>query len=863
MFNWINNMKLRRKLLSFGLVLAIFPALIVGVVSFYQYDNTVKEAKKENQKLASNDLEHIVEGVYAMVKSQQEILEKYLKAAMNAARSSANRMGRFSLEDEIVSWNAKNQFDNTYRTADLPKMTLGEQWLGQISDSREPAILVDDVQKLAGGSITCTVFQRMNSAGDMLRVATNVIAKDGSRAIGTFIPAINTNGKDNPVVSKVLRRQTFQGRAFVVNAWYITLYEPIYDINSKIIGMLYVGVPQESTKSLRKAIIDTKVGTTGYVYVIDSKANYIISKGGDRDGDYIGDSRDADGNNFIKDIIDNARGLSVGSIWTTNYAWKNPGDIQSRVKVAKVMYFAPWDWIIGAGSYIDEFEEGINNIQKQGNQAYMILIFMGVIILFIATAIWFWLSGTIAKPVVEIAEIINNVAITHDLTKEVPVRGSDEIGSMAKEFNGMMKQLRESFDVVASAAVEVESNAGEVFRRATANQQRATEEEKQVQLIQKTVSDMGVTAKEVAGHSGQQKESADRSTTLIQNLVNDMKVVSEASYSQVEEANVATERVGVMGETGAKVVATANKQGEAVERVNNAVNAITKSVEEMTNAAIQSGEHGKNVLEAADEGTISVNATVEGMKSIAESSEQISEIISVITDIAEQTNLLALNAAIEAARAGSHGKGFAVVADEVGKLAQRSSEAAKEITQLIKDSTARVSEGTRLTDQSQESLKRIAEGGKVNMNAIEGISETTNILAEETEAVRKLMEELNIYAREIGGMAGKQGERRQAAQTALASLVDKSHDIETLVTSADEMVKNIGDEMKGIAERTDNMQDLTNTQAGRSKKLREITDQSIEGSRKTVEGAGEVAGISQNLQNLSKELTTQMEKFKH
>lgn len=174
---------------------------------------------------------------------------------------------------------------------------------------------------------------------------------------------------------------------------------------------------------------------------------------------------------------------------------------------------------------------------------------------------------------------------------------------------------------------------------------------------------------------------------------------------------------------------------------------IAISVDEMTKASSRSTEHGREVLRAAEEGAESVNATVEGMRAIAESSDQISEIISVITEIAEQTNLLALNAAIEAARAGSHGKGFAVVADEVGKLAQRSSEAAKEITQLIKDSSARVNEGTALTDKSQLALKKIAEGGRVNMQAIEAISNAAESLAVGTREVNAMMDNLNQLAK--------------------------------------------------------------------------------------------------------------------
>jgi methyl-accepting chemotaxis protein len=112
---------------------------------------------------------------------------------------------------------------------------------------------------------------------------------------------------------------------------------------------------------------------------------------------------------------------------------------------------------------------------------------------------------------------------------------------------------------------------------------------------------------------------------------------------------------------------------------------------------------------AAEEGGRVVETAITAMDKIEQSSKQITDIIGVIDEIAFQTNLLALNAGVEAARAGDAGKGFAVVASEVRALAQRSSEAAKEIKTLIKASSEHVGAGVKYVGESGQALKRIVD----------------------------------------------------------------------------------------------------------------------------------------------------------
>lgn len=244
----------------------------------------------------------------------------------------------------------------------------------------------------------------------------------------------------------------------------------------------------------------------------------------------------------------------------------------------------------------------------------------------------------------------------------------------------------------------------------------------------------------------------------------------------VEGAAQFTEGSRVVSESAQTLAQGAQTQSASVEEMSASIEELTRSIEAVKANALEADTAAKSTSTLAEEGGSAVKKSVEAMDRIKSSSSQISEIIQVISEIASQTNLLALNAAIEAARAGEHGLGFAVVADEVRKLAERSSEAAKEISTLIKESTQRVEEGAVLSEQTGESLTKIIEGVENTAKRIGEIAEATveqaqsaNEVSNAIQSVSQVTEQSAAGSEEMASSSEELG----AQASALRDLVSR------------------------------------------------------------------------------------------
>jgi methyl-accepting chemotaxis protein len=326
-------------------------------------------------------------------------------------------------------------------------------------------------------------------------------------------------------------------------------------------------------------------------------------------------------------------------------------------------------------------------------------------------------------------------AMAGDFSQRVPLGDKEgAIRNLAEALNTMCDNLGKAFDDVVRMFGAL--SEGDLTQRITANYQ---------------------------GGFATLKQNANMTAQRLSETVTEIKAAAgEVSSASAE---IATSTTDLSQRT--------EQQATSLERTSAAMEEITVTVRKNAENAQQASERASRTREAAQKGGQVVTSAVEAMAGIDEASRKMSDIISVIDEIARQTNLLALNAAVEAARAGEAGRGFAVVATEVRSLAQRSSQAAKDISGLITNSSGQVKGGVELVNRAGTALNDIVESIKgvadivsaiatasaEQSTGLDQIKEALSQMDEATQQNTALVEENAATAKTLADQSGAMGEQ--------------------------------------------------------------------------------------------------------
>ena len=713
----IASLSFRTRIVLLGVlsVLCTAIALLAGVAM--RSEQYTRDAQAKVDELTDTNLTDIAQGVYNLIEAQGESTQQQVDSNLKVAHFVRAQYGDVRFSEERVEWEAVNQLTQAADQIELPKLYVGETWLGQNKELSVETPLIDKIVELVGG--TATLFQRMNEEGDMLRIATNVETVNGQRAIGTYIPAINPDGNPNRVISTILQGETFHGTAYVVNAWYVTAYEPIRDEHGEIIGMLYVGIRQEQIESLREALGESRVGQTGYVYVLsgsgDKRGQYIIAPPGAEDGDSALEIRDVDGNAPVEAMLSAAQNLGVDDIEVQRYLEPSQNGMPPRWKVSYVLYYQPWDWVLVSEVYEDELHIYQRALQQGRNDMIWGISLTGVAIALVVWIVSYLATFTIVRPLVQLADTAVQIA-AGNMNLQAEVRGHDEIARLADSFNHMTARLRERLEREHQQHMHLQNTVRRYAQHMERVAQGNLAERVEVEMSSMDTDD---TLLHLGRQLNQMTESLQGMIQQIGEAVRDLSTASTEILSvTVQQASSSSEQSAAVAQTVATVEEVKSIAAQNSQRSQEVADAAQRTLH-VSKVGKQSVQ---DTIGSMDQIRERVNHMSENIMMLSEQARQIGEIINTVNEIAAQSNMLALNASVEAVRAGEAGRGFQMVALEVRRLSEQSRKATDQVRRILADiqkaiqSTVDATEegakgvenGVQLAAQSGESIERLA-----------------------------------------------------------------------------------------------------------------------------------------------------------
>jgi methyl-accepting chemotaxis protein len=508
----------------------------------------------------------------------------------------------------------------------------------------------DKFTTLTGGS--ATIFAA--SGDDFVRVSTSLKNEKGERAVGTVLD------RAGAAYAPLRAGESFSGLMTLFGKQYMTRYDPIKDASGKVIGILFVGVDiTKDITALKDRIKSLKVGATGYFFVLNSTpgktlGNLVVHP--TRQDTNILASKDASGREFVREMVEKKTGTIV-------YPWKNPesGEHEARDKTVSYVPFAPWNWVIAGGTYVDEIVAESTHLRNR-------YIAFGLVALVVFAALLFVLvRAIVTRPLTRARDSAMLIA-DGDLTVSMDAGQQDEIGRLAAAMNAISSKLSSVVGNVRDGAEQIATASQEI---STGNQDLCSRTEEQAASLAATamaMEELTVTVRQNADNARQANqmalsasEVAQQGGVMVAKVVDTMDSINQSSRKIVDIIAVIDGiafQTNILALNAAVEAARAGEQGRGFAVVASEVRnlaqrsaAAAKEIKTLIGASVDQVDAGSKLVAGAgatmDEVLASVSRVTDIMAEItAASIEQTTGIEHVNQSIGKMDEVTQQNAAL-------------------------------------------------------------------------------------------------------------------------------------------------------------------------------------------------------------------------
>jgi len=547
-----------------------------------------------------------------------------------------------------------------------------------------------------------TVFVR--SGEDFVRISTSLKKEDGSRAIGTSLD------KAHPAYQGLLKGEEFTGKATLFGKDFMTKYVPVKDESGKVIAVLFIGLDfTEELKALKEKIRSVKIGKTGYIYALDAREGKDQGKlmiHPAKEGTSIIDAEDSSGRKFIREMINKKEGI-------IRYPWinKEAGETSPREKVVAYRHLKEWNWIIGVGSYLNEFD-GLSRLVRNTIVVSSILVVILMISL-LAVLFRLWVSHPIRSVVQQTELFASGDFSTVAEPRFCDEKSSDEVELLHKGVETMAHSLRTILSRVMTSAHEVGSAAAQANSTAERIASGADAIAGQTTTVATAGEEMSATSGDIAQSCQMAAEGAQRATQSAQNgvvVVDATIAVMNQIAEKVQESAKTVESLGVRSEQIGAIIGT-------IEDIADQTNLLA------LNAAIEAaraGEQGRGFAVVADEVRALAERTTRATREIGEMIKAIQSETKGAVAAMEQGVHQVENGTVEAAKSGQALQDILQQINAVAMQVNQISTAAEEQTATTSEISSNMMKITEVVQQTSHGAhESAAAASQLNGNAEE------------------------------------------------------------------------------------------------------------------------------------------------